>query len=145
MKLLHKLVIVLIVILIVFYVINVQNNEGFKNVLDYLNYNTVNYNNRMVNGVETVIPSNKNVCHKINMNNDNVSERYLAKDVIFNQTVPKPNYIENLNEIIDSNTNNMKVIDNNQYDDIAIKSLNSMMANDDYNSIDEVEELLTIN
>ncbi len=39
----------------------------------------------------------------------------------------------------------MKVIDNNQYDDIAIKSLNSMMANDDYNSIDEVEELLTIN
>ncbi len=88
-----KLVIVLIVILIVFYVINVQNNEGFKNVLDYLNYNTVNYNNRMVNGVETVIPSNKNVCHKINMNNDNVSERYLAKDVIFNQTVHKPNYI----------------------------------------------------
>ena len=140
-----KLVIVLIVILIVFYIINGENEEGFKNVLDYLNYNTVNYNTRMVDGIETVIPSSKNVCKQVNMNNDNVRERYLAKDVKFNQTVPKPNYTQNLNEMIDNNSNNIKVIDNNQYDDVDIKSLNSMMADDDYNSIDEVEELLTIN
>jgi hypothetical protein len=132
-------VILLLVVLIIFYLIN--KNDNFDNI----EYANVNYNTRLEDGVETVIPRIDNVCvsRKIDMNNDDVRNRYLAKDVKLNQTIPVPNNTININDMVDSNRNKYNNIDNNLYDNLMdVKSLNSMYSNEE-NRIEE--ELLTIN
>ena len=139
----NTIIIVLLSILIILYIIDMTNRDTFKNLVDNFNYGSVNYNTRMQDGVETVIPSVKNVCKdkEVDMNNDNVRNRYLAKNVKLNQTIPKPNNIKNINNMIDSNTNDQKKIDNNLYDNLTdIKSLNSMVSNNELNELNELNE-----
>jgi hypothetical protein len=138
--------IILLVILIIIIVIDKNNNEQFMNMSN--NYANVDYNTRMDNGVETVIPHVKNMCKnkKVPIDNNDVRERYLARNVKFNQTIPKPNNIEDINNVVDSNNNNKNRYNNDQYDNIDIKSLNSMMSNDENNSLNDIDnELLTLN
>jgi hypothetical protein len=145
---LNTIIIVLLSILIILYIIDMTNPDTFKNLVDDFNYGNVNYNTRMQDGVETVIPSVKNVCKdkQVDMNNDNVRNRYLAKNIKLNQTIPKPNNIKNINNMIDSNTNDQKRYDNNLYDNLTdIKSLNSMISNNEFNELNEINEYNTLN
>jgi len=133
-------IIVLLIILIVIYLLQKNKVDSFGTLSNSNMYANVNYNSRIEDGVETVIPHIDNVCvsRKINMNNDDVRNRYLAKNVKLNQTVPVPNNTININAMVDSNTNKNN-IDNNLYDNLMdVKSLNSMYSN----NIEE--ELLTI-
>jgi len=202
-----------------------QSNENFDHLSD--NYARVNYNSRIEDGVETVIPHVKNMCKNkkynmgeniikqdihegfisSNMNNNitnrpnmtvnsvelsdinhnntpgleityvdnnpiegrtqrgmmqnvnkvtkviadvnddcDVRERYLARNLKLNQTIPKPNIINNIENIVDSVNNNKNRNDNQLYDDIDVKSLNSMMSADDNNSLNDIySDLLTLN
>ena len=148
----NTIIIVLIVILIIFYITNTNKQDTFRN-LDNTNYGSVDYNTRMDNGVETVIPSIQNVCKdkRVNMNNDDVREKYLAKNIKLNQTIPQPNNIENIINVVDDNTNNnrhdINLYDNDLYDNLVdIKSLNSINSNEEFNTLNDIDdELLTIN
>ena len=148
----NTIIIVLIVILIIFYITNTNKQDTFRN-LDNTNYGSVDYNTRMDNGVETVIPSIQNVCKdkRVNMNNDDVREKYLAKNIKLNQTIPQPNHIENIINVVDDNTNNnrhdINLYDNDLYDNLVdIKSLNSINSNEEFNTLNDIDdELLTIN
>jgi len=214
-------IIILLIILIIIVVMNNNSNENFIHLSD--NYAGVNYNTRIEDGVETVIPHVKNMCknkkynnlhqninegfnnysninkdsmnisiretkspikkskttsfaipHELeesidgeisNTNHNNVNlinnvskiiadvnddcdvrERYLARNLKLNQTIPKPNIINNIENIVDSVNNNKNRNDNQLYDDIDVKSLNSMMSADDNNSLNDIySDLLTLN
>ena len=92
-------IIVLLIILIVIYLFQKNKVDSFGTLSNSNMYANVNYNSRIEDGVETVIPHIDNVCvsRKINMNNDDVRNRYLAKNVKLNQTVPVPNNTININ------------------------------------------------
>jgi hypothetical protein len=141
---LNSIVIGLLIILVIFYVTDMKNIDNFRQLYNS-DYESVNYNTRMENGVETVVPKVKKVCKDNRFNNDDVRERYLARNVKLNQTIPVPNNTENIEYIVESNTNKKNVIDDQIYENIDIKSFNSMMYGQELNTLSEVEELLTLN
>lgn len=145
---LNSIIIGLLIILVIFYVTDMKKIDNFGHLYN-TDYESVNYNTRMDNGVETVVPKVKKICkdNRFNnnkFNNDDVREIYMAKNVKLNQTIPVPNNIENIEYIVESNTNKKNVIDDQIYENIDIKSLNSMMNGQELNTLSEVEELLTL-
>jgi len=149
----NTIIIILLVILIILYVVDMKHRETFRNAFknEYNNseYGLVNYNTRYEDGIKTVIPHVVNACKTREKlyNDDDVRDKYLAKNVVLNQTIPNPNNLEDNNNILYSNKNSINQKNNDLYDDlIDIKSLNSMITHDEYNSLYDIEdELATIN
>ena len=141
----NTIIILLLVILIIITITDKKNEERFTTMYD--NYATVNYNTRMDNGVETVVPRAKSVCKNKRMNVDDgdVRERYLARNLKLNQTIPEPNNLQNINNI-DSNNNSKHRMTRNVYENLVdTKSLNSIMS-DGNNSLNDIDnDLLSLN
>ena len=140
----NSFIIGLLIILVIVYIIDMNQQDNFEN-LNNSDYASVDYNTRMDNGVETVIPEIKKLCKDNRFNSGDVRERYLARNVKLNNSVPVPNNTDNILNSVDNNINKKNSTDNQIYDNADIKSLNSMMDGQDYNTLNEVQDLLTLN